>query len=144
MAMFAKMMTAALALMLVMAGAKAEDGALEANRGSIVSVIDDQLRAFKSDDAAKAFSHAAPNIRQLFSNPTTFMNMVRQGYQPVYRPRSYSFEELRMTQQGPAMRVQIVDDKGKVWSAIYTLEQQPDGEWLITGCFLKEAPELQT
>ncbi len=144
MPIFIRIVFFVLAALVLTVGARAQGDPLGSSRDSIVSVIDDQLRAFKADDAAKAYSHAAPNIRQLFSNPTVFMNMVRQGYQPVYRPQSYSFEELRMTQMGPAIRVRITDINGKVWNAIYTLEQQADGRWQITGCYLKEAPELQT
>lgn len=144
MSIFFRTAVFALVALALTIGARADENPLGSSRDSIVSVIDDQLRAFKADDAAKAYSHAAPNIRQQFSNPTGFMKMVREGYQPVYRPQSYSFEELRMTQMGPAMRVQITDANGKVWNAIYTLEQQADGRWQITGCYLKEAPELQT
>ena len=32
----------------------------------------------------------------------------------------------------------MTDMRGKVWIANYTLQQQPDGKWLISGCELIE------
>ena len=55
-------------------------------------VIEAQLDAFKRDDAARAFSYAAPGIRASFGTPENFMAMVRDGYAVVYRPRSVSFD----------------------------------------------------
>ena len=33
--------------------------------------------------------------------------------------------------------VRIIDADGNPWDALYTLEQQADGSWKITGCVLK-------
>ena len=38
-----------------------------------------------------------------------------------------------------AQRVNIVDDKGEIWEALYTLETQADGSLKITGCSLLKA-----
>ena len=38
-----------------------------------------------------------------------------------------------------AQRVNIVDDKGEAWEALYTLETQADGSLKITGCSLVKA-----
>src|SRR4051812_8943191 len=43
------------------------------------AVISAQAEAFGRDDAAAAYGHAAPAIRQLFPEPDIFMNMVRNG-----------------------------------------------------------------
>ena len=43
-------------------------------------VIRAQEQAFSRDDAAAAYSHAAPEIRQLFPQADMFMQMVQQGY----------------------------------------------------------------
>ena len=39
---------------------------VKAADAGIASVIESQLNAFRSDDIAGAYSHAAPNIRQMF------------------------------------------------------------------------------
>lgn len=102
-------------------------------------VIRAQEQAFGRDDAAAAYSHAAPEIRQLFPQADIFMQMVRQGYAPVYRHKSFEFGEARAAGGRIAQRVHIVDDNGEVWEALYTLEQQGDGSLKITGCSLLKA-----
>ncbi|KRR10667.1 topoisomerase II [Bradyrhizobium jicamae] len=102
-------------------------------------VIRAQEQAFASDDAAAAYSHAAPEIKQLFPQADIFMQMVRQGYAPVYRHKSFEFGEARSAGGRIAQRVHIVDDNGEAWEAMYTLEQQPDGSLKITGCSLLKA-----
>ena len=103
------------------------------------SVIQAQEQAFGRDDAAAAYSHAAPEIRQIFPQADIFMQMVRQGYAPVYRHKSFEFGEARAAGGHIAQRVHIVDDNGEAWEAMYTLEQQPDGSLKITGCSLLKA-----
>src|SRR5262245_13985979 len=103
------------------------------------SVIRAQEQAFGRDDAATAYSHAAPEIRQLFPEAEIFMRMVLQGYPPVYRHKSFEFGEARSDGGRIAQRVHIVDDNGEAWEAMYTLEQQSDGSLKITGCSLLKA-----
>jgi hypothetical protein len=102
-------------------------------------VIRSQVEAFGRDDAAAAYSHAAPAIRQIFPQPETFMAMVRGGYAPVYRHRSFEFGEARAADGRIAQRVHIVDGDGVAWEALYTLERGPDGSLKITGCSLLKA-----
>ena len=68
------------------------------------------------------------------------MAMVKEGYQPVYRPRSYTMGEFKETPEGTSLLIQIQDLEGTDWVALYTLEQQPDGTWRISGCYLAKAP----
>ena len=102
-------------------------------------VIRSQEQAFARDDAAAAWSHAAPAIQELFPRPEIFMQMVQQGYAPVYRHRSFEFGEAKAAGGEIAQRVHIVDDNGEAWEALYTLERQPDGSYRITGCSLLKA-----
>ena len=103
------------------------------------NVIRAQEQAFSRDDAAAAYSHAAPEIRQLFPQADSFLQMVQRGYPPVYRHKSFEFGEARSDGGRVAQRVHIVDDNGEAWEAMYTLEQQPDGSLKITGCSLLKA-----
>ena len=102
-------------------------------------VIRAQEQAFSRDDAAAAYSHAAPEIRQIFPQADIFMQMVRQAYAPVYRHKSFEFGEARASGGHIAQRVHIVDDNGEAWEAMYTLELQSDGSLKITGCSLLKA-----
>ena len=102
-------------------------------------VIRAQEQAFSRDDAAAAYSHAAPAIRQLFPRADIFMSMVQQSYAPVYRHRSFEFGAAKSEGDWIAQRVHIVDANGEPWEALYTLERQADGSLKITGCSLLKA-----
>ncbi|MBA5776804.1 DUF4864 domain-containing protein [Stappia sp. F7233] len=101
-------------------------------------IITDQMEAFQSDNAAAAFAFAAPAIKERFQKPDIFMKMVRQGYRPVYRPKSVSFGQFKQTSHGPTQEVFVIGPDGKSWLALYTFEEQPDGSWRISGCYLTE------
>ncbi|MCK1384387.1 DUF4864 domain-containing protein [Bradyrhizobium sp. 21] len=102
-------------------------------------VIRAQEQAFVRDDAAAAYSHAAPAIRELFPAPDIFMSMVQNGYAPVYRHKSFEFGDSKSEGTSISQRVHIVDANGEAWEALYTLEQQGDGSYKITGCSLLKA-----
>jgi len=102
-------------------------------------VIRAQLEAFSHDDAAAAYSYAAPAIQNLFPQPDIFLAMVRGSYAPVYRHKSFEFGEARASDGQIAQRVHIVDADGVPWEALYRLELQPDGSLKITGCTLLKA-----
>jgi len=103
------------------------------------SVIRAQEQAFVRNDASTAYSHAAPAIREIFPAPDIFMSMVQSGYAPVYRHKSFEFGESKIEGGSLAQRVHIIDANGEAWEALYTLEQQPDGSYKITGCTLLKA-----
>jgi len=102
-------------------------------------VIQAQEQAFSRGDAAAAYSHAAPEIKQLFPQADIFLQMVQQAYPPIHRHKSFEFGEARAAGGRIAQRVHIVDDNGEAWEAMYTLEQQSDGSLKITGCSLLKA-----
>ncbi|MBR0737504.1 DUF4864 domain-containing protein [Bradyrhizobium liaoningense] len=102
-------------------------------------VIRAQEQAFARDDAAAAYSHAAPAIKEIFPAPDIFMSMVQNGYAPVYRHKSFEFGDSKIEGGWIAQRVHIVDANGDAWVALYTLEQQADGSYKITGCSLLKA-----
>lgn len=58
-----------------------------ADRREIRGVVERQLEAFQRDDEVTAFSYAAPRVRAHFRTPANFMQMVRDSYRAVYRPR---------------------------------------------------------
>jgi hypothetical protein len=103
------------------------------------NVIRSQEQALGHDDAAAAYSYAAPAIRQLFPQADLFLFMVQNSYAPIYRHKSFEFGEARAADGKIAQRVHIVDANGEAWEALYTLEQQPDGSLKITGCSLLKA-----
>lgn len=109
---------------------------------SAQSVISAQEQAFGRDDAAAAYSYAAPAIRERFPAADMFMTMVRNAYTPVYRHKSFEFGEGKVEGDWIAQRVHITDANGEMWEALYTLERESDGSLKITGCTLLKAGEV--
>jgi hypothetical protein len=109
------------------------------DRSQSRAIIERQIDAFRKDDGATAFSFASPALQEIFRDPEHFMAMVRNGYQPVYRPRNYAFGSITETDLGLTATLSIEDAEGGAWTAIYTLEKQADGSWRITGCRLERA-----
>jgi|HubBroStandDraft_4_1064222.scaffolds.fasta_scaffold245781_1 hypothetical protein len=109
------------------------------DRSQTRAVIENQIDAFRKDDGAAAFAFASPALQEIFRDPDHFMAMVRNGYQPVYRPKSYAFGKITESDSGLTASLSIEDQEGHAWTAIYTLEKQPDGSWRITSCRLIEA-----
>ncbi len=103
------------------------------------SVIQSQEEAFGRDDAAAAYTFAAPSIKSWYRTPETFMSMVRNGYAPVYRHRSFEFGEAIVLDGKIKQQVHIIDADGVAWEALYTLEQQSDGTLKISSCVLSKA-----
>ena len=116
--------------------AAAEQDLPDSDRAAIRTTIERQLAAFQRDDGSAAFTYAAPSIKERFGTPENFMNMVRTGYEPVYRPREVEFHQVVAVQGAPAQEVLVVDRNGVAYLAYYLMQQQPDGEWLISGCIL--------
>ena len=121
--------------------APAQDLSLsESDRAQIRDVIGRQVEAFRRDDGESAFGLASPSIQGMFGSAEIFMDMVRQGYQPVYRPRVFDFREIVDLHGQPAQKVHVVGPDGRPVTAIYPMTQLPDGSWRIDGCYL-QAPE---
>ena len=113
----------------------------DSDRLAIRQVIESQLAAFKKDDGAQAFSYASPFIQSKFGSPDIFMEMVRTGYPPVYRPREVEFRDLVSEDGRLFQKVFIVGPDGESFLALYEMQRQSDGSWKINGCVLVKAPD---
>ncbi|MBL8710603.1 MAG: DUF4864 domain-containing protein [Rhodospirillaceae bacterium] len=111
------------------------------DRAAIETLISAQMRAFEADDAAAAFAFASPDLQAKFGNPATFMDMVRAGYAPVYRPRAVEFRDLVPSPAGLDQQVFVIGPDGRAYLAHYMMEPQPDGSWRIGGCYLEPLGE---
>jgi Domain of unknown function (DUF4864) len=137
---FLRNMAAILILIWLGLGTAHAQGVAETDAREFQRIIRSQIEAFRADDGLAAYSYAAPAIKRIFPSPEIFMQMVRSGYPPVYRPQSFSFGDVTDEMNGrPTQRVTIVDAKGKAWIALYAFEKQPDGSWKIIGCTLVES-----
>jgi ketosteroid isomerase-like protein len=110
-------------------------------QSAIRNVIEQQMDAFQRDDGDAAFSYASPMIKQKFDGPAAFMEMVRQGYRPVYRPQAVEFRNLEQADGRLAQHVYVVGPDGRTVIAVYLMDQQDDGTWKIDGVYLEQAPD---
>ena len=101
-------------------------------------VIEGQLDAFAADDAERAFSFAAPTIRQMFGTPERFMAMVQAGYPVVYRPASVVFLQPQTSGGDLLQAVQMTDAAGAAWLVLYRMQRQADRSWRIAGVELRQ------
>ena len=112
----------------------------DAEIAGVRAVVQGQLDAFAANDAAKAFSYAAPNVRSRLSTAERFMAMVRAGYPVVFRPASVAFLVPQRLADGTVVqRAQMTDARGEAWLAVYTLQRQKDQSWRISGCDVQPA-----
>jgi len=109
----------------------------EADAQAIRSVIEAQLAAFAADDAEKAFSFASEGIRQTFATAQVFIAMVKLNYSVVYRPASVWFLDPEQVDDNVMQPVELSDEDGTLWLALYRMQRQPDKSWRIDGCILK-------
>jgi len=136
-------LTFALALVSAIAPAAAEPVSA-ADTKAVRAVVEAQLAAFAADDAKRAFSYAAPSIREMFGTPERFVAMVRAGYPVVYRPSNVNFL-LPVWVDGQLVQgVHLTDGDGALWLALYRLERQADKSWRISGCEVQPASGKST
>ncbi len=117
--------------------ASATLSALEAQK--VRAVIQAQLKAFADDNAREAFALATPALQTQFGSPETFMAMERNSYPVVYAPGHVAFLKPEAQQADVIQRVQMTDQQGKAWLAVYSLQQQKDKGWRISGCVVVES-----
>ena len=106
----------------------------EADEKGVRTVVEAQLAALARDDAAAAFSFAAPNVRAAVGTASRFMDMVRKSYPAIYRPASTAFLKPEEHHGQVIQRVQLMDEGGSAWLALYSVQRQKDKSWRITGC----------
>lgn len=105
------------------------------------SIISRQIEAFRKNDGVTAFGFASLRLRTMFQSPDRFMEMVKRQYAPVYRPEKFRFGQTSLKTAGrPVQIVDIVDQQGRLWRAVYTFELHPDGSWRIAAVRLEKLP----
>ena len=133
-------LVAVLLLLLITAPARAE-GIAPSDQAAIAAVIEEQIAAFRTDDAVRAFGYASPGIQAKFGTPEEFLEMVRTGYFPVYRAAEVKFRDIVVEEGVPVQAVEIRGADGAGVLALYFMERQPDGSWKIKGVIMTKLPE---
>jgi ketosteroid isomerase-like protein len=100
------------------------------------AIVERQFDAFARDDAEAAYALADPAIKEMFIDADHFMAMVRDRYAPVYRHRSVEFGDFAEQGDEASLKATLVDSDNVVWTALYSLRREANGDWLISGCVL--------
>lgn len=108
---------------------------------SFKNIISSQISAFKSGDISRAYEFASPGVKEKFSTIEEFSMMAKNGYPQVYNPRSFKFGELSSKLGSPTQHVHVIGPQGKLWTALYGFEKQPDGTWRISAVALMRRPD---
>ena len=115
----------------------ADDAALSrAEWQAVRQVVGDQLDALRAGDALQAFSYAAPGIRERFGTAENFLRMVRGSYTSLLRARAVEFLPGTVVEGAVVQPVRLLANDDLVEVALYSVEKQRDGRWMITGCTL--------
>jgi hypothetical protein len=122
----------AVAVALWVATASAEESTAARSR----AIIEQQFDAFTRDDAEAAYALADPTIKEMFGDADHFLAMVRDRYAPVYRHRSVEFGDFAEQGDEASLKATLVDNDNVVWTALYSLRREANGDWLISGCVL--------
>src|SRR5260370_651388 len=80
---------------------------------------------------AAASGSASPALPGWSGRADIFRDMVRQGYQPVYRPKAFDFGEIVSLNGQVTQKVHVVGPDGQPVTAFYPMTQLPDGTWRI-------------
>ncbi len=123
--------------------AQTEEAPLELRTGA-QAVIDSQISAFRTQDHAKAFSHAAPSLQKIFGSTDRFIGMVKKGYGAIYKARNWEFGRSGMQSDTLYQEVNIIGPNSKNWSALYTMKKGADGVWRIHGVQMREGNAQST
>jgi hypothetical protein len=129
-----------LAVLAAFAPARADEAA------SARDIIESQINAFLNDDMATAYSFASPAIKQIYPDKSRFFDMVKRGYQPVYRPGNFAFGRSKAAADGTGIVQEVIiqGPGGQDWTALYSLERQPDGSFKINGVQMIKSAAPQT
>lgn len=109
---------------------KAEDAA------AIHQVVQSQLEALSKDDAAGAFELATPEKRTLIGDADSFLRLIKEEYNPIYRFQQVIFSEPTRVDGDAIQVVRVTDSTSRVWLAVFWMQQGEDRSWKIDGCEL--------
>ncbi len=136
---------ALIALALALGTARAAPSAPDADTlAAIRNTILAQQQAFARGDAAAAFALAAPRLHDIFRTPAAFLSMVKRDYLPVYRPKVFSFRPFAWIEGRPVQPVLVVGPDDVPKTALYLMERETNGSWLIAGVVLVPEPDKGT
>lgn len=101
-------------------------------------VVEQQLDAFRHEDAERAFALASPTIRRAFRDAETFMALVAKEYLPITQWTAATFLDMRASDGHYVQRVRLTDSAGLVSVANYAVARADTGEWWVVGVMMED------
>jgi hypothetical protein len=111
---------------------------------AIREAVEAQLHALSNDDASSAFELATQEKRMLIGSPDNFLRIIKEQYDPIYHYQSVIFSRAEVVDGNPIQIVRVADEDGKVWVAVFWMQQEEDSRWKIDGCQLFETSSVST
>jgi hypothetical protein len=111
---------------------------------AIRKTISEQLAALRAGDAARAYTFAAPGIRERFQDAPTFMRMVQDSYAPLLDARYTEFLEGAVIDGRTIQPLRLVLANDSVLVALYEMQRDETGRWRIAGCALAQSTVRST
>jgi hypothetical protein len=101
---------------------------------AVRSVVRSQLEALRVQDARRALSCSTPG-RQRYGTPEQFLEAITHALPQLVFSRTVEFEPPLEEVAGRVVQpVRVTGGDGSTLRALYLLEEQPDGSWLIEQC----------
>jgi hypothetical protein len=110
----------------------------------ITMVIERQVEGLRADDPRLLSSTISVQTRSLFSDDRTVLETFKKHFLGAQGVRVAGFGMARKTELGFVQPVQISDQTGRLWRALYALEQDEGGRWLINDFVAFEIPTLSS
>jgi hypothetical protein len=114
----------------------------EGDLSDIRTVIERQVTGLREDNASLLASTITTEAKSLFTDETTVLSIFKQHFPGASGVRVSSFGTARRTELGFVQPVQISDQTGRVFQALYAVAQDEDGHWLISDFVVVEVPTL--
>lgn len=137
-------MAGLLFMLVVPAWCNAMNDITTADAIAIREAVEAQIRALSNDDASSAFELATPEKRMQLGSPDNFLRIIKEQYNPIYHYRSVIFSRAEVVEGSPIQIVRLADAEGKVWVAVFWMQQEEDSSWKIDGCQLFETSSVST
>lgn len=110
--------------------------ATEAERKAVMTAIENQLKAFRSDDYKEAEKYQHSSLKENFASPDEFRAMMRRGYPQVTNYKAVSFGEARCDEKAEQVQIKvtITGKDGVIVKFIYVMLKE-DGLYKVIGVF---------
>lgn len=96
-------------------------------------IIEEQLRAFREDDASLAYALNSDDFQHEYRDEKHFMMMMRFTHKPLVNHLSYTFKGTSHIKDRLVQTVEMLNPSGSSTTVMFYLQKNTDGAWLIDG-----------